>query len=129
MKSKELRIRINKPDNQVFAFIINPDNTPKWLDSIMAEETSDWPIVVGTIYKNRGWESTDWSEYVVAEFEENELFTLDEKDGPYHVRYTIKSIDDNSSELKHYEWVDEGELDNPFDQAVIEKLKSVLESC
>lgn len=127
MKSNKLVIQINKPAKVVFSFYINPRNTPLWIDSIVAEETSDWPIKVGTIYKNQNKDRI-WTEYLVTGLKENELFELTTKDGNYHVRYTHRPLDDNFSELEYYEWVDNGEIAEPFTQNILQTLKEVIES-
>lgn len=91
MKENRLTIQINKPIGEVFEFSTNPQNTSKWFSSIAEEETSDWPIKLGTIYRNRG-ETGDWNECVVSDLKENEVFELSSKKTPYHVRYTYKDL-------------------------------------
>jgi len=59
---------------------------------------------------------------------ENELFELVSENGNYHVRYTYKPLGDNVCELEYYEWVDSGEIAEPFDQKILEKLKLIIES-
>lgn len=126
MKENKISIVINRPLAEVFNFTINPENTPKWIEHIEKEETNEYPPKVGTIYRNRAV-GQDWDEYFVSDFIENESFELTSKDGTYHVLYTYRPILEDKTEMEYYEWVDEGVLSNPFQQRLLEKLKSVLE--
>lgn len=126
MKQNTLKININKPSQVVYDFYVNPKNTPLWVDSIVREETSEWPIRVGTVYRNQN-KAGVWTEYTVTNLKENEVFELTMKDGNYHVRYTHRELGGRSSELEYFEWVNEGDLEEPFTMEILEKLKVIVE--
>lgn len=126
MRDNRLVIQIHKPSADVFAYYTNPKNTPLWWDAVTVEETSEWPIKIGTIYRSQN-KSGNWSEFIVTDLKENEIFELTSKDGTYHVRYTHKPIDENSMELEYYEWMNGGELENPYTLETLGKLKAAIE--
>ena len=63
----------------------------------------------------------------MVEFVENDHFVMVGGDDSYHCRYTFRDFGEDKMELEYYEWMDSGELEEPFTQAILEKLKSVLE--
>jgi hypothetical protein len=126
MRENKLTIQINKPIHEVFKFTITPPNSTLWIPSVVKEETNEWPIRIGTIYKLQNNKS-ERSEVIVANLKENEFIEWISKDKNYHCRYTFKIIDKDISELEYAEWVDRGQIDEPFTLEVLEKLKLVLE--
>ncbi|PIV09596.1 hypothetical protein COS31_04815 [Candidatus Roizmanbacteria bacterium CG02_land_8_20_14_3_00_36_15] len=126
MKDNKITIQINKPARDVYAFYINPKNTPLWINSIVEEETNEWPIKIGTIYRNKNRQG-QLTEYVVTALKENRLFELKTTRGNYHVRYTHRNLDNGVSELEYYEWVDNGNIEAPFTLDMLNKLKEIIE--
>lgn len=126
MKENKISITINRPVSEVFAFTVNPANTPKWILGIQKEETNEYPAKIGTTYRNTDG-SGKWTEYILVGIEQNNLFELASKEDGYHVRYTYTPISNSASNLEYFEWVENGELENPFTQEVLENLKTVME--
>jgi uncharacterized protein YndB with AHSA1/START domain len=128
MKDLKLAIEIDKPAKDIFEFTLNPKNTPKWVDFITVEETNEWPAKLGTTYRNKGDDSTDWSELELTEYELNKSFTLSKRDGSYNVRYIFTPLAADKTELVYHEWTDLEELSVPFTMEPLEKLKQILEA-
>lgn len=126
MKDKKIVIQINKSPTDIFTFVLNPANTPLWIDSAVKEEVNEKPTRLGSIYKNRDKEGK-WSEYVITAFDPDKMFEMTSRDGNYHVKYTFRPINENLTEMEYYEWVDNDELEEPFTIEILEKLKRVLE--
>ncbi|MFA5829621.1 MAG: hypothetical protein WC843_03950 [Candidatus Gracilibacteria bacterium] len=125
MNQSKLSIIINKSLAEVFEFVINPNNTPLWFDSIV-KEVADLPIAMGTKYVNFN-AAGQKGEYLVSKFEPDAIFQLDSVDSGYKVRYTLKAISKNETELEYLEWVDFGDLEAPCAINVLQGLKNVLE--
>ncbi len=126
MKENRIKVVINKPIKEVFDFTVNPKNTHLWIPSVEEELSDKFPPEVGDCYKNRG-KNSDWNFYNVTEFKDNEIFELNMLDENYSVRYTYKKISDNETEMEYFEWVKNGEIDDPFTEDILIKLKSVIE--
>ena len=126
MKDLRLTITIGAPINDLFWFTLNPKNTSKWVDGITAEKTSEWPTKLGTEYQNTS-DGSRWTTYVITNFDEPTSFTMSDLKTGYNVRYAFKQLDEEVTFLEYYEWMSDGELDEPFSLAHLEKLKQVVE--
>lgn len=127
MKSNKLKIQINKPLHEVFLFTITPPNSTKWIPFVIKEETNEWPIKKRTVYKLTN-EKGNISEVTVTDIKEDIYVEWISKENNYHCQYTFRSINKDITEFEYYEWVDKGELDEPFTFNTLQKLKLALES-
>lgn len=128
MNKNKLTIIIKKSIGEVFDFTINPNNTHKWVNGIAEEKTDGCSIGIGTVYRNRGKNDKEWTKYEVVRFKKNKLFTLRKNDFNYYVEYTYRLIGKTTTELTYTEWVNEGNLEDPFNQSTLKKLKFIIES-
>lgn len=126
MKEKKMVIEIDCSASRLFNFLLDPANTPLWVKSIVHEEKNESPPRVGTEYTNTNELGID-STYEIVRLEINRMFELGQKDGLYHVRYTFEPVSDKRTRLVYFEWVDKGELEEPFHVGYLEKLKEILE--
>lgn len=126
MRENKITVIIDRPIKIVFDFTTNPKNTHLWISSIEEEVAEKYPPEVGTEYKNRGKDSK-WNFYKVVEFRKNKIFVLSDINGNYFVKYTYRKLDNNKTEMEYFEWVKNGELENPFTKDILQKLKTVLE--
>jgi len=126
MKSNKLVIKINKSVKEVFEFVIDPANTPKWIDFIMQEKANEWPPKLGTIYKNKSKDG-QWRDLEMTEFEQDRMFVMTSWASGYNVRYTLNPVSTNVTELEYYEWMGKGELSELFTMKPLQKLKSIIE--
>ncbi len=127
MKENKISVVIDRPANEVFDFVVNPENTPKWIDSLVKEKVNEQPIRLGTIYRNVN-KAGEWAEYEMVEFEKPKMFVMKDKNSTYHVKYILEPVGGGHTQLTYFEWVDGGELSNPFTTLILEKLKNILEA-
>ena len=126
MKQNKLTITLNCSAREAFDFVLDPNNTPKWIHSLVYEEVSESSARLGTVYRNKN-QAGNWGTYTITAFDRPKTFTMTAEDGNYHVRYTLISNDDQTCELEYFEWVDRGELPDPFQIKILEELKKALE--
>lgn len=126
MKQNILKIQIQKNLHDVFLFCITPPNSTKWIPSIIKEETNEWPIKVGTIYKLTS-STGRISEVTVAQLKINEYIEWISNDLNYHCKYSFHQIDEDTTELEYCERTSRGEIEGPFTQETLDKLKLAIE--
>jgi hypothetical protein len=88
------------------------------------EETNEWPVKVGTVYTEYKDDNTSFK-IIVTDYKKNNYIEWKTEGGSYHVRYTFISVDQNTTQL---EYVETGDVDKPFTQEDLRKLKEVIEN-
>ena len=86
MAKVEISTVINRPVEEVFAFLSNQDNNPKWQSgAVEVKKTSDGPIGVGTTWRSVGTflGRRIESEEEITEYEPNRKYTTKSKSGPF----------------------------------------------
>lgn len=126
MKILKQAVNVNRPAEEVFVFCIDPKNTPKWIDSIVTEQTNEWPVKLGTIYRNQRKDG-NWSEYEVTAFEASKLLVLSKKDEDFYVKYSFRPIGKTATKLE-YELPDNGKIDESFIRTALKNLKRAVET-
>jgi uncharacterized membrane protein len=127
VKDVKRTITINKPIDEVFTFAITPPNSSRWIPGVVDEKTNEWPMKVGTVYSLRN-ESGQRTDVIVTAIEQNQFVEWASSDGRYHCKYTFRAKPDNITEFEYHEWMDDGELEEPFTVEALEKLKEVIEA-
>lgn len=127
MKENILRIDIAKPLEVAFAFAITPPNSKLWIPGVIDEETNEWPVQPGTVYRLKNTNG-DWSEVIVKQIEQNKMVEWEIADGTYYCRYDFKRLSPTSCRLNYREWVTEGVIESPFTQETLDRLKAAIEN-
>lgn len=128
MKTQVLRICVNCSVEKLFAFTTSPQNTPLWIDSILEEWIEGGALEKGAIFRQRKrLQGEAGPSFVVTAIEENRLFALRSLESTYECRYDY-SVSEGGAELCYSELNHDGsDLDDPMDQATLDRLRSVLE--
>lgn len=132
MKDLKLTTIINKPVDEVFTFTLNPSNTPKWVDSIVTEQSNEWPVKLGTVYRNQR-KNGEWPEYAMTAFELNKMFVLSQKNDDFNVGYSFKPLSGGvATKLEYRVWKDDGDLQESLTievlNSILKKLKEIVEA-
>ncbi len=118
----EIRITIAKPQDEVFEYTLEPNNTPKWCSAIEHESVDTKQIGVGTKYTN------NFGELEVTDYEKNVYFELSETDTEYQCSYSFRKVDENTTEIIYFEQMLDGStLVSPMKEKSFKKLQEILE--
>lgn len=120
--TNEIRIIIAKPREEVFEFVLEPNNTPSWCSHIDEESVDTEQIGLGTRYTN------NFGELEVTDYERNVYFELSEIGTEYQCSYSFHKIDDNITEIVYFEGMLDGTpLDEAMETENFDRLKEILE--
>ena len=106
----EINLVINRPVEEVFAFVSNSENLPSWRStSLEVKKTSDGPLGVGGTFRGRftflGRQFD--GNIVVTELESNHVYASKMAEGPFPLEtgYTLEPVENGT----HVTFVAEGE--------------------
>lgn len=128
IEKNTLHIIINKNISFVYQYTINPINTHLWISSIYEEVSEQYPPKLWTIYKNKWSIDWEWDNYQVFSIESNKKFSLKSLDSNYNVDYTYEELSPTSTKLTYSEWMDNGNLENPFTIEPLMVLAKLIEA-
>jgi len=110
MARNEIKIVINRPIEEVFAFVSNSENLPRWRStSLEVKKTSEGPLGVGSTFRGRftflGRQFD--GNVVVTAHEPNRVFVSKMAEGPFPLEtgYTLEPVENGT----HVTFVVEGE--------------------
>ncbi len=111
MATFEIKLIINRPIEEVFAFIANPENLPRWRSSALqvTKASPNEPINVGSLFKarysflGRAFETT--FEIIARQSPTSYTGRVVEGPFPLETRYTLKPDGNNT----HLTMIAEGE--------------------
>lgn len=122
MKTNEIRIIIDAPANDIFEFVLEPKNTPTWIEGAGEETVNTDQIGLGTVYSN------DIGKWVVTDYEKGKFFELSDTSIHYSCSYSFRKINEICTELVYFESHSDGSnLENPMEEKNFKKLKEILE--
>lgn len=127
MKNNKLTIRIDRQVQDVFLFVITPPNSTLWIDGVVDEETNELPVKIGTIYKLTN-EDGKKSDMTIETIDPDKIVGWISSDKNYHCKYELNPTNNISTKFVYSEWVDEDDIEKPFTQKTLEKLKRVIEN-
>jgi len=97
----EINLVINRPIEEVFAFVSNSENLPRWRStSLEVKKTSEGPLNVGSTFKGRftflGRQFD--GNVVVTAHEPNRVFVSKMAEGPFPLEtgYTLESVENGT---------------------------------
>ncbi len=98
----EHTVVINRPIEEVFAFMAQAENLPRWAAStVEARQTSEGPVSAGTtctvVNKAMGREMEH--DFVVTEYVPHTIYAAKSTSGPFpmHMRYSLEPTDGGTS--------------------------------
>ena len=130
MKKNTLSIEINKPVEVVFKATINPQNTPKWIPSILEEKTFEPNVKIGTIFSQKvknGNNKPIETALVITGFIENKQLDFHLVNGNYTCTYRYEPTKNGTKLTYSEENGVEGKLDSLMTKENLQMLKKLIE--